>query len=478
MTNSSTQNDTITLEFINPTSEQAVNTISQTFSNSNNTSANNFTQINMEKDFFTPANGITIVLEDDRVFQLTSFLQRGYKVRVSINGNVNMICYIFDYRLRVTRGSGTQLTIQCKDLLEYMAQGTVYPNMGMNTKTNFHFKPTDTFQYALSTIANAFADATNSGLITIMTDNSTSLTLASGGQVGIANKGKTPTTRSTSLSKAINHLSTPQKGESYLAYMLRLTKHIGGNIKMSDTDEDVIMIKPPVYDRATPSPFKLIHYITPPNNLQNNVLESDYHFGLDKQPSVVIAEANTTGDGKFYQSTLKGIAINEMTGYPLLQGATPSPIASVNDAITQLTNGTIGTGYISAPFNDQLYAQRTYLAVDINTQVSMPYYTVDYNAHTADEVSYGASKILSEQQDRYVEFKYRVQGWTMVGTTSVWQPDMMVSITEELFSPGSTTYTNIPMWIKRVNYIKTRNGGTETEITCTLPYTHNFQITP
>lgn len=364
-----------------------------------------------------------------------------------------------------------------------MAQGTTYPNMGTNKDVNFHFKPSDTLQTALTTLANAFADATDSGTIDVITDDSGDLTFATGFRVGIASRGKTPKARAKNLNSNLNHLATPQKGESYLAYMLRLAKHAGANLKMSPTQDNVIVCNCPTYDRNEDSPFKLIHYLNPPNNANNNVLEGHFKFSLDKQPSVVIVEANSQGDGKFYQAALKGVAINELTGYDFkafAQGGgagTPTPIKSVVNAIAQLTNGNLGSGYVLAPFNQELFLQRADLAIDIDTEVSMPFYTVDYNAHTKEEVSFAASKILAEHQDKYVEFKYLVQGWTMAGTNAVWQPNMMVEITEEIFRPGGTAYVKIPMWIRKVNYLKNRHSGTQTEIICTLPYTHNFEIT-
>lgn len=491
MTNSSTQNDTISIAFINPATGQTVNTIVEALTQEADPSVGSVTQINMEKNFFTPANGLTFVIEDDRVVLLVAQIARGYKVKVSINGNINFIGYIFDYHLSYSRHGGTQLSIQCKDLLGYLEQGIVPPNMGTNNVTNFHFKPTDTLQYALTTIINAFNYATdNQAQIQVLLENADSLTFASGFNVGLRVKGKTPKARSASITASLDHLTTPQKGESYLAYMLRLAKHRGCNIKMADDKDNVVYVKPPTYERDQTSPFKLIHYITPPNTINNNVLDGSLHFSLDKQPSVVIMEANSTGDGKFYQSNLKGIALNELTAYNFANFALssmaagtftpPDPIKSVNDVVSKLTTGNLGTGYKLAPFNKQLFLQRASLAVDIDTQVSMPYYSVDYNAHTGDEISFASSKFLSEQQDKYVEFRYRVQGWTMPGTNYVWQPDMLVSVTEELLRPGGTinsAFADITMWIKQVNFIKSRNGGTETEIICSLPYTHNFEIT-
>ncbi len=163
MTESSIQNDTLTLEVFNnytliTTITLPANSAAPSVSapQEKGQSFDNYTQVSFEKDFFKPSNGLTVVIEDDRVYELTGFLQRGYKVKVKINGNLNMVGYIFDYKLEYARPGGTKLTIECKDLLEYMAQGSTYPNMGKNAETNLHFKPTTTLRDALQAIANCF----------------------------------------------------------------------------------------------------------------------------------------------------------------------------------------------------------------------------------------------------------------------------------------------------------------------------------
>ena len=54
-----------------------------------------------------------------------------------------MAGYVFAIDLGYGR-NGTSLTLKCKDLLEYMAQSTVLPNMGFGDGLNFHFEATDT----------------------------------------------------------------------------------------------------------------------------------------------------------------------------------------------------------------------------------------------------------------------------------------------------------------------------------------------
>jgi hypothetical protein len=479
------QNDTLTLQFINPVTNFTDQTLSFNFANYNQGSSSenidNSTSVNFEKDFYTPSNGLTICIADNRVNQLIKFMQRGYKVSLLINNKPNMIGYIFDYDLTYSRNGGTQLIIKCKDLLEYMAQGSVYPNMGTGSDTNFHFKPTDSLLTAMSTIVNAFkwitGESGHIGQILINPNpESDGLTFASGFDFGVRVKGKTPKSRQKSFNDKLNHLTTPMKGESYLAYMLRLAKMAGCNIKMSNVKDNVINVIPPIYDRVQPSPFKLYHYLSAPNNSANNVLDARYCFGLDHQPSVVIIESATGSNGDFYQKALKGVAVNELTGYTLSESQfPPTQLLGVQEAISQLTTGELGTGYDLAPFNTDLYNANNAIPVNILTQVSLPYYNASFNAHTQQEASFAASMILAEQQDKYVEMIYRVKGWTMTGTNVVWQPNTMVQITEEIFSPGNPKVFN--MWIRKVNYKKNRNDGTITELVCTLPYTHNFEIT-
>jgi hypothetical protein len=487
------EEDAISITFINPVNAgQTMELLANVGEYSN--SIGDFTSINMVKDYFVPSNGLTIEIEDDRIYSLFAFIQRGWKIQVTINDNPNMIGFVFNTRVTATRDGGTKLVIECKDLLEYMAQGTVPPNMGPSPTTgqsspvNFHFPPTATLSQCLNTVAGAFSTATSQP-VSVITDDSNSISVATGFNTGLATRGKTPASQVKSFSKSQLHLTTPIKGESYLAYIVRLAKLAGCNPKMSNANDYEIICKPPTYDRSSAPPFNLYHYLTAPNNAANNVLSYGYFFNEDYQYSEVIVEANTTGDNKFYQSTLKGIAVNELTGFPFVPSLTGNDVATVPQALANipaipsvvsfigaLTNNKLGSGYVFSPFNTQLYNQRGSMPIDISTQVNMPYYTVSNSAHTQDEVTYAARKILAEQQDKYVEAVFRVKGWKDNSTAAIWQPDMMVTITEEIFSPGSPV--TFPMWIRKVNFIKSRTEGTITEITCTLPYTHFFIATP
>jgi hypothetical protein len=347
--------------------------------------------------------------------------------------------------------------------------------MGTNSDT-FCFPPHTTLKQALFTICSAFqqtTEQTRNEVFDIEINSADFYEIATGFKAGLRAAGKTPKSRIKSLNKSFNHNAQPKpSGESYLAYMSRLAKLNGCNIKMHPSKENTILVSPPTYDRENPSPYVIEHYLDGERTRLNTVIDAKYNFGLDHQPSVVIVEVNGSNDGKFHQNTSKGIAINELTG----RDKTGKILKSVELAEALLTNGKLGPNNPEAEFNEQLFRHRLSMTIDILTNLSMPHYTNSLNAANQEEALYAASMYLAEQQDKYVEMIYRVKGWTVPGPNGpvLWHSDMLVNIIDETFSPGSPKF--FLMWIRRVNFIKNRGGGTVTEIVCTLPYTHNFEI--
>ena len=430
----------------------------------------NCTSLNVEKDYFVPSNGLTFVLETSTA--ITLYLQVGYQVRFGINGNPNMIGYIFDYDLKYSRDGGTILTIKCKDLLEYMAQGSIPPNITNSSTYNYHFNANTTFKQAITQVINAFQAVVGTPLIATI-DGSDSLTAASGYRQGLPVKGKTPRTRSTSFTKQLNKFIVPYHGESYLAYILKIAKHAGCNVKMHNNSASQIIVKPPTYDWSTAPDLYLIHKIGDAS-INNNILEARMHFNFDKQPSVVIVDSNKTD--LFNKSSIKGIAYNELTAYPITGAtSTSNPIQSVLDYSNALLQGKNGIGYKLADFNSNLYASRQALGVNVNTNVCLPFYSVDHSANDPQSVLFAASKILAEAQDKYFEYNCTVNGWSTVtpnGETVIWQPDYCVTVVDDTISQNP-----FQLWIRKVNFTLTRDGGQHTNLMLQLPYTHNFEIT-
>ena len=487
-------------------------------------SIDDWTSVNIERDFFVPADGGTIVIEDDRIDQLRSVLQNGMKLKISINNNPIMYGYIFKFNIRVSRDSGTSLTIQFKDLLEYMAQGTCPPNMGYNSQTNFHFNATDTLQTILKRVVDVF-NAEIGKLpnqdIQIKVDDTPYMTTATGFGFGLRYSGKRPKAYARSLSKALNHITSPQKGESYLSYILRLVKHIGADIKMAPGSDNVIIVQSPSYESNFE--FKLNHFLSKQGYLngagcssnENNVHDIEWEYNLDDQHSVVVLEMNTSGDGKFYQNNLKAVAVNEIIGYNINNsteliggklevhafghlvlpgyptnrpdGPSINPLPQVESFIKQTTTGNLGTGYKYCEPKQILYRQTVefFQQTKVQTKVCLPKYAVDPNAHTADELVAGAAKLLAEEQDKFLVVKCTADGWTYPGNIGgqtkqiIWYPNNICFLSDEtVLGKGGIPFSGARFWIRKVNWIKNRNQGTKSIITLTLPYTHPGEVSP
>ena len=214
------------------------------------------------------------------------------------------------------------------------------------------------------------------------------------------------------------------------------------------------------------------------NPEQNNVLSADIHYNLDHQPSVVVMEANTTGDGQFHLSTVKGIAINVLTAYATQydEEGNETGIAEqkgVAYAIAALTQYSNTHNYNQSPLNQQLFDRQANILIDTSVPFSQPYYTNSPNAHNGQEAMIAAAEYLADCQDKYVEMVYEVQDWIMPGTNYIWQPDCICNVTEDILLPsnGKASSTSFPMWIRKVDFMQSKDGGTTTKLTLTLPYT-------
>jgi prophage tail gpP-like protein len=149
------------------------------------------------------------------------------------------------------------------------------------------------------------------------------------------------------------------------------------------------------------------------------------------------------------------------------------PIKNVQTAIASLTSGKLGQGYIQLDPNQDLYNILPTTIIDLQTEVSLPKYFVDQNAHSLLELQAGAAMAMAEIQDKYFVLNYTVQGLTQSGF--VWYPNQMCNVYDEI--TGGTSAIDGPYWIKKVNFTVDRASGYHTHIELTLPYTHLFDVT-
>ncbi len=508
----------------------------------------NWTSFNLHNDFFHPAASFSLTIGDDRMYELNAQLQLGMAIEFSLQLSTGvvypvMIGYITDYDLQYEHGGkGQELVITGHDLLGWMSDQDVLPSAFLHTtqvttssipdtyeqtlkaspNLDLDYSPSNSTQIGQSvtpiyttsqvqtslfnektTFAQAFqyiftaftAQAQLPKKINLSFDDSASTSVQSGGRVGpkTGNKGT-----QKAITNAIGHLLRPNNHETYLAYALRLAKHIGCNIKLAPFQEvdgsQTVFISPPTYDRTTPPLYNLVHTMNQPaGRYDNNILKGKFKFDLKSQPSVIIMEAAGNGSGIYYQSAVKAVAINEITGYQLPgdvigNGVTVTkfgqvPIPNVLAAVSQLTKGPNGSGYYRINPNTQLLNAIQNIVLSVQTQLSLAKYMQDNNAHNVQELLIGCQMNLAEAQDKFLVVSYHLDGWDNNGY--VWANNTMCQVYDEAIqgtlngNPADLgAPLNTELWVKKVSFTKSREGGVHTDLELTLPYTHNFDHIP
>lgn len=470
-------------------------------------SISDWTEFNLERDFFNPADAFTLVLEDDRAQQLQQQLFEGMAVNLSIISKgisyTFMTGYIFSYHYETDRvGRGQRLTIMGQDLLGWMNKSVCPPNLGNTaTNTNFHFKPDTLISDALQTIFNAFASRRNLSSIQFQDFEDKSFTLATGGAQGLkqpkSGKGRG---LQKSLQRQLNHKTTPNDGETYLQYAIRLAKHVGQNIKMQNglapnLPNQIIQVTAPTYDPNNDEYlYQLVDVEPQPNvsyTISNNILAGSLKIDIESQPSVIVVEKATSGNNTFYQSSRKVIVVNELTGYPRqlannivsnnqqraqfdpdsaqiiqdVNSATFTPIQEVQDFISQLVNK---YNYLQIKTNYDLYAAANIFTFQVNNQVqtniSSPAYHMDLHAHTDEELQFSASMLMAEAQDKYLTLNYSTTGFSQNG--KIWTTNRLCYVYDDQIGIKNL------FWIRKVNFTLSRGAGAITHLELTLPYTH------
>lgn len=481
---------------------------------------NTFISFALVDDFFVEPTGVTIVIEENTPQEYSQYIRQGNRLQLKINGSIQFDGFIFKYDLSGER-HGTKLTIEAKDLLEFMAQGSIPPNLygplsNSDLNQSYHFPPEATLLQCIRIIAAAF----NIGLLStylpklkvsvsdnggsaiqvsdgsIIKENINSLDIATGFAAGLRVSGKKSAEYTKSWNKALSRFNQPEKGETYLAMMKRFTKLSGASIKMAPGSADTIVIQAPTYERTNPTPFSIIHLVDGDTS-KNNVLTYKIQFDLNKTYSAIVMEGNSLDEEEFHLNDHKCIAINELTGFDNTSiDIDPStnenlelntinqlvPLPSVLLYILSLTpignkpiisgGYPLGSNYTFLPFDTEVYEHNFDLQNFVETNICLPFYDISHNAHNIEQLRFECAQKMAEIQDKAVEFIYTTNGLSQNG--AIWRTNMMCNVTEGALNTNHPIETQ--MWIKKV-ILKKDRSGTFTEITLSLPYTHRFELT-
>ena len=451
-------------------------------SNGATQSITDWTDYNIQRDFFDPADGFTLVCEDDRSDQLNSLMQVGMRLLFTINNFTILVGYIDTMEYTYARGGhGKSLTIKGRDVCGVLGDACLYPNLGLGGTTDYQFNPETTLSQAmnaiflngLTSIEVITTQSIGFDLTQLSNSSLGSLTAGKGFGSGIRSKAKTGRGISSSYQSNLKRLCKPEKEETYLKYATRLLKHAGAFIKCLPGSDSALFVGRPLYDIQN-APYSLIHTFNSPNNNSNNIHEGKLKVSYKEQPSVIIGEA-VHGQANFRKQTTKAICINEFTGY--IPGSTTlsidTALPNVKNAVQQLTTGpasqTNQGGYYLIAANNDLYTAADQNVIGVKTNFSRPYYYVDYNAQTPQELIIGVAELMATFQDKFFHLEYLVDQHSNNGVP--WGINQMCNVSDDTFGPSNKCLTG-QYWIQKVNFTKSRAEGTQTTVLMRLPFTH------
>ena len=526
--------DTLTIKLVNEniSAQQAATAIGSTVIYSTSAFNPSFTSYNVEQDFNTPSDAFTFITEDgDQIKNIYENIYIGIHIGIYVNSNCIILGYIDNFDLVYNRNGGIRLTLTGRDLLGIAAQTHLLPNMGTSAATNFQFPATTTYQQAFSQIFQAGLypvsnynpqNAATFSPPVVMAANDASLSVISGGKIGLSVFRRTGRGLIKSINTAVNHLMKPDLRHTHtdtvLGYADKLAKSIGCKIKCAPINGiETIYINPPSYDREGATPYAITHLQNQPT--QNNVIDGKIKIDYKNQPTVIIGQI-THSDPQFRQQTYKVICVNEITGYQNLNGLVQANPTTGQDAlqytnlekatvksqvqyvIDQLTSGQVSSGatITTTVNNPSPSAQPTttttniapgYQILNPNMDLAKAYFSIqgsimpftlspfnrmeyyeDTSAWTVDELQFAVAEKMADYQDQYLTLEYTVKGHTVNG--AVWQPNVLCTVQDDItgLAPFSGTF-----WIQKVNFIRSRNEGCLTKLTLKLPYTHLSRTT-
>ena len=462
-------------------------------SNGATQSIQDWSEYNIQRDFFDPADGFTLVCEDDRADQLNSLMQVGQRLLFNLNNFTILVGYIDTMEYSYTRGGhGKMLIIRGRDICGILGDAVVYPNLGLGGTTDYQFNPDTTLSQAmngiflngLTTITSLLTNGNGFNLAPLSNSTLGSQTAGQGFGTGIKSKAKTGRGISSSYQSNLKRLCKPEKEETYLHYASRLAKHAGAFIKCMPGSDAALFVGTPNYNTSN-VPYSLQHYYQTEMRFNsnpvtaNNIHDGKLRVSYKDQPSVIIGEA-THGQANFRKQTTKVICINEFTGY--IQGTTSltidNAIPNVKNAVEQLTTGAVGAtnqnGYYLLAANNDLYTAADQNVIGIQTNFSRPYYYIDHNAQTVEELMIGVAELMATFQDKFFDLEYVVDQHSNNGYP--WGINQMCSVADDTFGPPNKSL-NGQYWIQKVNFIKSRSEGTQTVLTLRLPFTHVVNFT-
>lgn len=354
-------------------------------------------------------------------------IQNGSRIGLRINGNLVLTGYVDQVHIDSSRGSGTNLLVRGRDALSVACDACVDPH----------------FEFPEGQSVKAFLEALMSplGFKTFYVSDKLNRQKMSGSVSTFALDAHDKVVEKQ-LTTPINSKFKPQNNEGVYEFAERIGKRFGFYVR-AGVDGQSLFIGSPDYKQEPVG--TLVHTL---DGKRSNILSSGVTWDWSKQPSVIIGSATGRGShgDPFPPYTIKSLMVNE-----LLTDSDQLPV--IRKLKEQYKHA------VQIPRRD--YITRPSRVVEI-TKFTKPIWVVDDESATQEHLNNYVRRMMADYQAKFLVAEYVVPGHSQ--KKKIWVPNSMVTVQDEVSG------INQVMWIKAVEYAKSRGGGTTTKLTLLLPF--------
>lgn len=407
----------------------------------NNKEIINFDDFNLTNDFFNPVTGFSFKLAGKDVEQVKN-IPTFADVVIKIDNITILIGNLDEKSYSSSRSGGTVCELSGRNVLGYVADSTIFPDVQNNFKTGITYK--DVFK----------------GIFEQFPHLQTFL-------VGLDRTDKALQKKLTAQLKAKQVLN---RCEGCLELAIRFAKRSGWFINAQYDLFDGV-------DPALTTTILLTspRYDTTPLNVKKYTSLS-YKVDTSKQPTILIANGKPLDGYAFKPVSTTSAFVNEIIGFNFINDGesgqiTSQPLPSVLKYI-QDNKLQKAVGKEENPLNnDGVPADSEFIKVIYNIDPAerkdlvRPYYWYDDNSITAAEIKKSGEMKLHDFQRGYFQCSVSLNGF-FDNSNLLLTPNRMINISFELDNIKT-------LWISKVTYNYSRSGGATINLTLNLPFIYS-----
>lgn len=376
---------------------------------------NRWVEYYFRSNFLVPTDSFSFTVAGDQIdVNNRKNIIPGANVRCTVNGAQQVDAIIDKITWRVSRQGGVEMVITGRDKMAALIDSGIDPLLKFNPGMNM-------LQF-LSEVFGPFGFGQDAFII----DNSDNVALMSRNDRGVKTRQQNPGGKGGGkpLKSFDIHQLRPYANEGAFQFATRVCQREGLWLWLSADGKNIIASKPN-YDQ--PAIFNLKRQF----NGANNILSGDVDFDVSEQPSVIIADG-FSGGYDFGHSKMRAYCEN--------------PTLDVDNSVALAKYAKSGIQQVTIPFSGAKTKMPT----------AKPMFLHDDEAKTPEQLTNYVLREMSLRLRRSLGVNVTVKGHDQAG--SIWTVDRVCRFNDDVSG------VNEDLWILARGFVKSRSGGTTTQV--------------